>query len=139
MLDGRFPPELLFSASSDQLLAANMRAKANYRPKNVSANFQTVSWTSQSPLVLAAFQEAIGRISENLVRAKGFVTFEERRDEPMLFQLVGNRATLGRAPTRNPETPAVELVFIAQHGALDERTVSAILDDCRTNRENNCC
>ena len=92
--------------------------------------FQTVSWTSRSPLVMARFQSVIGTLAPTLVRAKGIVEFAERPGQAMLFQLVGTRATLSPAPQGVAGTETVQLVFIARSAELDEAALTVRLAQC---------
>ncbi len=91
--------------------------------------FQSVSWTATQPLSLARFQAAIVRLGGRFVRAKGIVSFAEHPDAPMLFQMVGQRATLCPAPGIEGMEP-VRLVFIARDGALTEEEVVSFLKPC---------
>ena len=125
--DGHFPPELLFSADlhrPGQRLSTSLRTAMPV--------FQTMSWASEVSLSLTGFQRVIRDMAKVLVRAKGFVTFIERNGEPMLFQLVGSRATLGRAPSCIVMMDAVRLVFIARSGTLDEGALRSSLQACRS-------
>lgn len=124
--DGHFPPELLFSAD---LHRSAPRLPAS--PRTAMPVFQTLSWTSEVPISLTRFQQVIGDMAKVLVRAKGFVTFIERDGEAMLFQLVGSRATIGRAPLDIVMVDAVSLVFIARSGTLDEGALRSSLQACR--------
>jgi G3E family GTPase len=125
MVDGRIPPELLFSADLH-------RPSAGHSAKTMMAlpAFQTVSWTSRVPLVLTRFQRVIGELTATLVRAKGIVEFAERPGDAMLFQLVGTRATISPAPQDIPRAEAVRLVFIARSGDLDEAALAKSLEEC---------
>jgi G3E family GTPase len=125
MQDGDMPAELLFSADP-----RGPRPRPRRGPVASSA-FQSLSWSSGSPLVAPRFQALIGRLSAVLIRAKGILSFAERPDEPMLFQLVGTRATLSAAPAGVPLTKAAQLVFIARAGALDEVALTGALEACR--------
>jgi G3E family GTPase len=129
MVDGRIPPELLFSADLH-------RPAAGRAPKSMTAlpAFQTVSWTSRAPLVMARFQHVIGQLGPTLVRAKGIIEFAERPGQAMLFQLVGTRATVSPAPSDMSQADAVQLVFIARSGDLDEAALASSLERCRVSR-----
>jgi G3E family GTPase len=129
MVDGRIPPELLFSADLH-------RPAAGRAPKSMTAlpAFQTISWTSRVPLIMARFQNVIGQLGPRLVRAKGIVEFAERPGQAMLFQLVGTRATISPAPQGVSGTDAVQLVFIARSGDLDEAALASSLERCRVSR-----
>jgi len=125
MIDGRLAHELLFATD-----AVRRPAAAGTVDTSAPHAFETAVWTSDAPLVMAKFQAVIGRFAGVLVRAKGFVTFAEHPDTPMLFQLVGSRATIGRAPAVAARGTAAQLVFIARAGKLDEARLTADLDRC---------
>lgn len=131
MQGGRLSPALLFSADLEKRQPA---ARATSAPEINLPSFQTMSWTSEDPLAMARFQQVVSQHASVLIRAKGFVTFAERPDEPMLFQLVGTRAMLSRAPPSVPKPPAAQLVFIAMHGTIDELVLLAGLNRSRVGR-----
>lgn len=121
---GRVPPELMFSAAPYQL---GSRFTAATEP--VTPAFQSVSWTASRPLRMVLFQRVISRFAASLVRAKGVVSFASDPHRPMLFQLVGYRATIVAAPAMmQPDT--ARLVFIAETGALNQFSLVAALEDC---------
>ncbi len=126
MVDDYIPPELFFATGVDRSPLAIGVPHANS-----PHSFETISWTSDVPLNMAAFQAVIGRYAGTLVRAKGFVTFAGRPHDPMLFQLVGTRATIGRAPVNPSSGQAAELVFIAKRGVMDAAGIASSLAQCR--------
>jgi G3E family GTPase len=86
--------------------------------------FVEFEWSSESAVSAASFQTAIARLAPELLRAKGFLSFEDRPDERFLFQLVGRRASLlpiAAAP------PGIQLVLIGRVGALEVDRAKAIL------------
>jgi G3E family GTPase len=93
-------------------------------------NFESVSWTSDRPLSLPRFQAALSRLAPDLVRAKGILRFEGQA-RPMLFQMVGQRATFGAAPPVPEGAAPVRLVLIAEIGRLRAEVARAMLEDCR--------
>jgi G3E family GTPase len=93
-------------------------------------NFESVSWTSDRPLSLPRFQAALSRLAPDLVRAKGILRFEGQ-EKPMLFQMVGQRATFGAAPPVPEGAAPVRLVLIAEIGRLRAEVARAMLEDCR--------
>jgi G3E family GTPase len=124
-LYGRVAPELLFSA---QLY----RPATCARPRTALATpgFQTVSWTTSSALAADRFQTVINRFAGRLVRAKGFVRFAHAQKRPMLFQLVGQRATLGPAPSTVPADTPTQIVFISRDSFLSQAELSDCLGSC---------
>jgi G3E family GTPase len=92
--------------------------------------FESVSWTSDRPLSLPRFQAAISRLAPDLVRAKGILRFEGQ-EKPMLFQMVGQRATFGAAPPVPEGAAPVRLVLIAEIGRLRAEVARAMLEGCR--------
>jgi len=125
--NGGVPAELLFSSA--------LHSPDTFRPLRTDGTlpqFQTVSWTSPSPLSIDSFQALVARFSPALVRAKGLVLFRERPQELTLFQLVGTRAALSPAPAQAQGDRASRIVFIARAGALAEEHLVRCLDACRS-------
>lgn len=121
---GRVPPELTFSAAPYQP-GSRFTAAA----ESVTPAFQSISWTASRPLQMVLFQRVISRFAASLVRVKGVVSFASDPHRPMLFQLVGDRATIVAAPAMT-QPGAARLVFIAETGALDQFSLVAALEGC---------
>jgi len=124
---GRIAPELAFAGGGHEPAMPDARRSAQAR--FATPRFETTTFTAQRPLDMAAFQAAVGRLAPRLVRAKGFVTFREQPGRPMLFQLVGDRATLGPAPA-GARGEAVRLVLISEMGRIDPAEAEALLRSC---------
>jgi cobalamin biosynthesis protein CobW len=122
-IDGAVPSDLLFSRG-DHAPAEGGRPGAMASAER----FETMSWTADEPLSLARFQAAIGRLAPRLLRAKGFVTFDHRPDQPMLFQLVGTRATIVPTTQAASGSSRARLVLIAETGRLGRQEATALLD-----------
>ncbi|SEN87966.1 cobalamin biosynthesis protein CobW [Methylobacterium sp. UNC300MFChir4.1] len=123
VVDGAISSDLLFAGGGHTPASASQR-----QTSVASERFESLSWTSARSLSLGRFQAVIARLAPRLLRAKGFVTFDTRPDEPMIFQLVGTRATV--APTETPMPPGVaaSLVIIAELGSLNSEEVTAFLN-----------
>jgi cobalamin biosynthesis protein CobW len=117
----RVPPELLFSAGLHQAGTSVPRSGFS------TPAFDSLSWTAENALSLPRFQAAIGRLAGLVIRAKGVIRFEGQ-PTPMLFQLVGERATISPAPAGMAD--AIRLVLIAETGRLDPAAARALLDEC---------
>jgi G3E family GTPase len=122
---GFFPIELLFSAGLhtwENVPAPTRRPAAD--------RYETLSWTSERPVLLPLFQSAIERLTPALARAKGVLALAGQPARSVLFQLAGQRATVAAAPPPRPGQPAVRLVLIFEIGRLDAATVARELDAC---------
>lgn len=85
------------------------------RPKRPSIDrFESFNWTSEEPISLAGFQQAIGRLAPRLIRAKGLLDTVEKPDCRYLFQLAGGRATLAPLDRDDPRQGGTRVVFIAE-------------------------
>ena len=104
---------------------ASNRTSIAGMPVQSDSRFETLEWQCKDPIPMAAFQNAIGVISPTLLRAKGFVCFTEKPGKQMVFQLVGQRATLA------PRTQAGEgcaLILIGEKQVFDAQACRAVLD-----------
>jgi cobalamin biosynthesis protein CobW len=124
---GDVPAELLFSAGLHQPGPA-----AAKRPVFSAPAFQTMDWTADCPLSLPLFQRAISRLAPQIIRAKGILVAADQPGRPLLFQMVGGRATISPAPAPPPGAALVRLVLIGPLGAFDPAAVTAELDGCVT-------
>ena len=122
-VQGVVPPSVLYASGDHAPTAASARRSAPSIDR-----FETMSWTAGAPLSLARFQAAIGRLSPRLLRAKGFVRFDERPGQALLFQLVGARATIMPTGVSINRDVTGCLVLIAEAGQLDNAEAAAILD-----------
>ena len=122
-IQGEIPPELLFSDAPARARAPGPRGPAADR-------FETIAWSSDRPVSLPLLQAALGRLAPRLARAKGVIATIEQPGRPLLLQLVGGRATLTSAPPPPPGAAAVRLVFIAELGRLDQKSLADELERC---------
>lgn len=122
---GGVPASLLFSADLQVPPDRAMPRASRF----ATPGFESVSWTADRPVSLPEFQHAVSRLAPLLVRAKGIIQFEGQ-ERPVLFQMVGQRATFGAAPSPLFDAPLVRLVFIAEIGRLQPGLVHALLDRC---------
>lgn len=126
-IDGVIPSPLLFSQGHHApAIRRSLRAFA------AAERFEAMSWTACTPLSLPRFQRAIGELSSFLIRGKGFVTFDHQPDQPLVFQLVGTRATISPGVGKTGDGPMNRLVLIAEIGRLDRGTVTTLLDAAAT-------
>ncbi|RXT57444.1 GTPase [Bosea sp. Tri-44] len=122
-LQDELPMELMFGHGP-----GDQRALAPLRPTS-PATFETVSWTAPRPLSLAKFQTALNLMSQKLLRAKGVVRFAEQQSQPLLFQLVGSRATLIPSPIPLGDGLAAAIVLIGRKEVADLGDITALLNE----------
>jgi len=89
-----------------------------------SSRFVTLEWRSEGPVPMQRFQQVMGRLSAELLRAKGFLSFGEKPGQRFLFQMVGQRASL--APHDAPGT-GCDLVLIGERDRFDPSRARALL------------
>ena len=130
-LHGEVPAALLFPADVDRVPAP--REPGPRRP--AADRFETLSWTSERPVSLPRLQQAIGRLTPKLARAKGLFETVEQPGRLMVFQLAGGRATL--APGGEPAAgalaagvPRARIVFIAEIGVLSIAEIDRVMAEC---------
>ena len=124
-VQGEVPLDVLAPADPDT--APRQREIGRSGPR--AERFESVSWTSERPLVLARLQEVIGRLAPKLVRAKGFIATVEHPGRPLLLQFAGGRATLAPAEAGGGGPP-VRIVFIAEIGVLSASEIDAAMKGC---------
>ena len=116
---------LLFGA------ALHAAGTAPRRAGPVAARFESLSW-SGGALSLARFQAAMQALAPRLVRAKGVLALDDR-DQKLLFQMVGRRATLAPMARDGAEEDCEtgsRLVLIWEIGALERVAVQQTLEAC---------
>jgi G3E family GTPase len=123
---GEIPTALLFSPDMDRAPAP--REPGPKRP--ASDRFETLSWTSQQPIVLSRFQQAIGRLAPKLARAKGLFETIEQPGKQMVFQFAGGRATLAPGGTPATGAPRTRIVFVAEVGVLSRAEIDSVMQGC---------
>jgi G3E family GTPase len=123
---GEVPTALLFPTDIDHVPV--LREPGPRRP--VVDRFETLSWTSERPVLLSRLQQAIGRLAPKLARAKGLFETVEQPGRLMVFQLAGGRATLAPGGTPAPGVPRTRIVFIAELGALSGVEIDRIMAGC---------
>jgi G3E family GTPase len=122
---GEVPAALLFP-SVDRAPAP--REPGPRRP--ATDRFETLSWTSENPVALARFQQAIGRLAPKLARAKGLFETIEQPGRQMVFQLAGGRATLAAGGTPAAGMPRTRIVFVAEIGVLSRAEIDRVMQGC---------
>jgi G3E family GTPase len=116
-LHGVVPTDVLFSRELDG------NREIQFGPLALP-QFEATSWTSSAPLSFERFQRIISRLAANTLRIKGLLTFVEAPGQTMLFQCVGQRATLVGSPTPLPCNHTAQIVFIGRQGELDAEEIN---------------
>ncbi|HQZ13096.1 MAG TPA: GTP-binding protein [Devosia sp.] len=120
---------LVFDASEpsahDILLGpARERSPLERRPKVTADRFVSVEWEWRGAVAAERFEDCIGELAPQLVRAKGIVNFTGRNEGSFSFNLVGRRATMEPLPRRYD---TCRLVLIGERGRLDAEAARARL------------
>jgi G3E family GTPase len=123
---GDVPSALLFP--SDAVRLAQPREPGPRRP--AEERFETLSWTSDQPVMLSRFQQAIGRLAAKLARAKGLFETIEQPGQLTVFQFVGGRATLAPGGTAAIGAPRTRIVFVAEIGLLSRAEIDGVMQEC---------
>ena len=127
---GAVPTAVVFGPDPDRVPASRQEPGVPGRRRPAAERFETLSWTSDRPLVLRRFQEAIGTLAPRLVRAKGLFEAVEQPGRLMEFQLAGGRATLALGGAVVPGVERARLVFVAEVGALGAEEVRSMMERC---------
>jgi G3E family GTPase len=123
---GQVPSVLLFPEDPDR----SPVPRDPGRRSPTSDRFETFSWISHQPVLLARLQESIENLAPKLARAKGLFETVEQPGRCLQFQLAGGRATLAAAGTPPPGAPRARIVFIAEIGVLSRTEICQIMDRC---------
>ena len=123
---GEIPSALLFPAHVDR--TPTPRAPGPKRP--AEDRFETLSWTSDKPVSLPRFQQAIHRLAPKLARAKGLFETVEQPGRMTIFQFAAGRATLAPGDAPAPGVPRTRIVFIAELGVLEKSELDQIMAAC---------
>ena len=123
---GEIPSALLFPAHVDR--TPTPRAPGPKRP--AEDRFETLSWTSDKPVALPRFQQAIHRLAPKLARAKGLFETVEQPGRMTIFQFAAGRATLAPGDALAPSVPRTRIVFIAELGVLEKSELDQIMAAC---------
>lgn len=115
-----FPAALLFN----EIRGKRRPSRAGPLAAIDDSRFEHVEWLGTRPVRLADFQKMIELLAPALLRAKGFMAFQERPGERFLFQMVGRRASLEPCPGKGE----MRLVLIGRLPTFDPERVRALLD-----------
>jgi G3E family GTPase len=124
--NGDVPSALLFR--SDAVRLTQPREPGPRRP--AEERFETLSWTSDQPVVLSRFQQAIGRLAVRLARAKGLFETIEQPGQLTVFQFAGGRATLAPGGTPTIGAARTRIVFVAEIGLLSRAEIDDVMQGC---------
>jgi G3E family GTPase len=125
-LHGAVPAAVLFSPDVNRVPV--VREVGRRRP--TAERFETLSWVSDRPVSLPAFQAAIGRLAPRLARAKGVFEVAGQPGRVVVFQFAGGRATLAPDGVLVPGTPRARVVFVVEIGALEAEEIGRFMDGC---------
>ncbi|MCB9769154.1 MAG: GTP-binding protein [Candidatus Omnitrophica bacterium] len=112
----------------------NSDAKYEFIGLEPHPSFETWTYISETPMAFELLQQVLTHLPKSMVRAKGFIYSNERRDRRLLFQLVGRRATISDEGKWGEIEPQTRLVFIARKGSCNFPAIEKALDACQAKR-----
>lgn len=127
----------VFDATDAALSLASIMAEPRSRRDTAGTRapiddhrFSYLEWEQPGPIRLDAFQAAIGQVSGQILRAKGFLQFQDHPGRTFVFQMTGKRATL--AAHDGPAPSTCQLVLIGEKKAFDVAAARQVLDGMAT-------
>lgn len=122
------PLELIFAETS----LDDIRERALRLPLEKAGAqdlFETFTWTSQTPLDLKAFRDALERLPRVVYRLKGFLYAADEPERRLLVQMVGRRGTIEPIGSWS-DGPRTQLVVIAKKGGINQKDLAATFEVC---------
>lgn len=95
-------------------------------PVQDAGRFVALEWSSPGALPFNGFQRLMEDLAPGLYRAKGFISLRERPGAPLLFQMVGRRATFEPAAGQDR---GCRLVLIGDRASFDPEPARARLEE----------
>lgn len=95
------PPVVIFECASEPTSAVERSAAMPYH------GFKTTVLTAPEPIDRLLFQSALDQLPDGIARVKGFLSFTDAPEVPMLVQCVGRRWSLIAAPGQPLESSLV--------------------------------
>ena len=89
--------------------------------------YDSWSYTSESPLDGEKFRETVKSLPEGVLRAKGILYLKENPAQKHIFQLVGKRWSIERGEAWADEPRVTKLVMIGLVGSIDEKNIETSL------------
>lgn len=108
------------------------RVSATNKPHDLV--FESWSFTSARPLKKQAFKELLENISPDIIRAKGFVYWDDADNPLVLFNLVGNWIDLDVYFQKEGIPLETRLVFIGSPGWKKQSDIEQQLINCMINK-----
>jgi G3E family GTPase len=96
------------------------------------AAFSSWSYTSAQPFALKALREVVLNLPVEIFRAKGLLYLADVPHRRAILQAVGPRVNVSLGEPWGEEPPRTQLVFLSTPGGLDELSLQAAFDRCRT-------
>lgn len=93
--------------------------------------FESWSFTTDSPVSLDALRRAASRLPVGVYRAKGVIYTADAPDRRAILQVVGRRVDISLAEPWGDRARCTRLVAIGARGSFDEDELRAAFDGCR--------
>ena len=109
---------------------AILSAVPTHEAKSHDLVFESWSFRSKAPFIKKAFKEFLETISPDIIRAKGFVYWDDPEYPTVLLNLVGQWIDLDIHYKKEDSTMETRLVFIGKPGWKKRGDIKSKLDDC---------
>lgn len=115
-----------------EILSAVPELKSSVKHKPHDLVFESWSFSSDKPLRKKTFKELLENISPDIIRAKGFVYWDDTEDPLVLFNLVGNWIDIDFYFQKEGLPLKTRLVFIGNPGWKKHSDLESKLNHCLT-------
>jgi len=92
--------------------------------------YQSWSYVSDTALTLPQIERFVNKLPKSILRAKGVLYLEEKPDQQMIFQLVGQRWSLTPGFEWGNIKPKNQWTAIGLQNQFDPSELSQLLEDC---------
>ncbi len=128
---GAYAPEKLANRAAKDVHVHEDGAESEHEHHHDhSLVFNTFSWTSDKPLALGLFRDAINHLPPTIYRAKGIVSLSDFPERRTVLHIVGRRASLTLGAVWSDEKPRTEIVVIGTHGGVNGETLRQQFEAC---------
>lgn len=109
------------------ILSSVLEAESATKDRSHDKVFESFSFQSDLMFYKKDFIDVIWKISENIIRAKGFIYWDDKEDGVVLFNMVGKWIDFETDFEKENTKPATKLVFIGKKGWKSKTDIEKLL------------